>query len=83
MYSNFQGEGCNFFFEEIEFFDRVATRDGNANSLNQIPPGIVGLQVPELSSCFIISYILDKLTCQMRSMCLAIEISYKMESFSS
>jgi hypothetical protein len=27
MYGNFQGEGCNFFFEENEFFGRVATRD--------------------------------------------------------
>jgi hypothetical protein len=27
MYSNFQGEGCNFFFEENEFFVRVATKD--------------------------------------------------------
>jgi len=26
MYSNFQGEGCNFFFEENEFFGRVATK---------------------------------------------------------
>ncbi len=27
MYRNFQVEGCNFFFEENEFFGRVATRD--------------------------------------------------------
>jgi hypothetical protein len=27
MYSDFQGEGCNFFFEENEFFGRVATRE--------------------------------------------------------
>jgi len=27
MYTNFQGEGCNFFFEENEFFGRVATSD--------------------------------------------------------
>jgi hypothetical protein len=27
MYSDFQGEGCNFLFEENAFFGRVATRD--------------------------------------------------------
>ena len=26
MYSDFQGEACNFFFEEYEFFVRVATK---------------------------------------------------------
>ena len=27
MYGNSQGDGCNFFFEEYEFFGRVATKD--------------------------------------------------------
>jgi hypothetical protein len=27
MYCNLQGDGCNLFFKENEFFGRVATRD--------------------------------------------------------
>jgi hypothetical protein len=42
MYSNFQGEGCNFFFEEDEFFVRVATKDlllyNPLLNLDKIPP---------------------------------------------
>jgi len=42
MYSDFQGEGCNFYFEENEFFGRVATKGTLSNSpilnLHKIPP---------------------------------------------
>ena len=34
MYSNFQGEGCNIFFEENEFFGKDATK-------KKIPGGTV------------------------------------------
>jgi hypothetical protein len=34
------------FFEEIEFFDRVATRDGKADSLDHIPTEIISLRMP-------------------------------------
>jgi hypothetical protein len=33
-------------FEEIEFFDRVATRDGKADSLDHIPTEIISHQMP-------------------------------------
>jgi hypothetical protein len=37
MYSNFQGEGCNFFFEENEFFGRVATKGAKAGRTMAFP----------------------------------------------
>jgi hypothetical protein len=42
MYSNFQEEGCNFYFEENEFFGRVATKYPLSYhpllNLHKIPP---------------------------------------------
>jgi hypothetical protein len=48
MYSNFQREGLNFFFEDDEFFVRVATKGEKAGVHDQLKPDLIDQLMPEL-----------------------------------
>ncbi len=62
MYSNFQGEECNFFFEENEFFIRVAT--AKAIDLDHSSSEDFDHLRPELNHCCLKKYNNDNLTGQ-------------------